>query len=190
MKERRYSQYKQRDVLEQLCRIQQNARLNIQIVPNSIFQSSVSLIRDGKEYRAVVLARASDWYKYSLNCIEEWGHGINAIVCGTHDSCVPVPVLAMDRRRWYEPNAMRTLHGSLAPKLDANKNLIPDKFDQARKSHYGHNMLIGALMCEKDEAFARLKTFKPSTQRRIRAEIVALGRRRPGHPLGVSPGNA
>jgi len=190
MAEGRYSQYKRRDVWEQLARIQHNPRLNTTVVSDSIVGSSVSLIRDGKKYRAVVLARTSDWYRYSLNCIEEWKHGINAIVCGTHDSCVRIPVLAMDTRRWYEPNAMRTLHGALAPKLDANKELIPDKFDQARKSHYGHNMLIGALMCEKDEAFARLKTFKPSTQRRIRAEIVALGRRRPGHPLVVASDNS
>jgi hypothetical protein len=188
--EGRYSRYKRRDVWEQLVRIQQNTRLNTTIVSDSIIGSSVSLIRDGKKLRAVVLARASDWYRYSLNCVEEWNHGITAIVCGTHDSCVPVPVLAMDTRRWYEPNVMRTLHGTLAPKLDTNKKLIPDKFDHARKSQYGHNMLIGALMCEKDEAFARLKTFEPSTQRRIRAKLVALGRRRPGHPLVVAPDNS
>ena len=187
MPERRYSQYKRRDVWEQLARIQQNARLNTSIISESYFGSSVSLIRDGKKCRAVVLARASDWYKYSLNCQVEWNHGITAIVCGTHDSCVPVPVLAMDTRRWYEPNVMRKIYGDLAPKLDASKKLIPDKFDQARKSQYGHNMLIGALMCEKDEAFARLKTFEASTQRRIRAKLVALGRRRPGHPLVVAP---
>lgn len=187
MKEGRYSQYKRRDVWEQLVRIQHNPRLNTAVVADSIVGSSVSLIRDGKKYHAVVLARASDWYKYSLNCRDEWNHGITAIVAGTHDSCVPVPVLAMDTRRWYEPFDMRKRYGPLAPKLDANKKLIPDKFDQARKSQYGHNMLIGALMCEKDEAFARLKTFEPSTQRRIRAKLVALGRRRPGHPLVVAP---
>lgn len=91
MNEGRYSQYKRRDVWEQLVRIQHNSRLNTTIVSDSIIGSSVSLIRDGKKYRAVVLARASDWYKYSLNCIEEWNHGITAIVYGTHDSCDACP---------------------------------------------------------------------------------------------------
>jgi len=93
----------------------------------------------------------------------------------------------MDVFNWYTPEKINPLFGPLEPKLDKDNNLIPDQFEQARRTQYGHNMLIGALMCRRDDAFARLATFKPSTQRRIRAELAKLRKRRPGRPLGVAP---
>src|SRR5215469_4897321 len=104
--ERRYSRYTQADVWLQLAHYQK--RLKVEIVYGSVSASGVSLTRldqTGKQYRAVVLARASDWYHYSLNS-PEWKHGISAAVVGTHDSCLPVPVLALDTMRWYEIGKM------------------------------------------------------------------------------------
>jgi hypothetical protein len=89
--------------------------------------------------------------------------------------------------RWYKPKEMRTIFGPLQPQLDANGKLIPDTFDKARKSHYGHNMLIGALMCGLPEAFARLDAMADSTRYRIEAELLALHTRGRGRPLEVAP---
>jgi hypothetical protein len=100
---------------------------------------------------------------------------------------VPVPVLAMDVFDWYTAEKITDRYGPLEPKFDTNKNPIPDKFETARRTEAGHSILLGALMCGRDDAFARLATFKPSTQRRIRAELTKLRKRRPGRPLGVSP---
>jgi len=182
--ERRYSRYTQADVWLQLAHYQE--RLKVEIVYGSVSASGVSLVRldQGKKYRAVVLARASDWYTYSLNS-PEWKHGISAAVVGTHDSCLPVPVLALDTLRWYEPGKMRDIFGPLQPTLDANGKPIADRFDEARRTHYGHNMLIGALMCGREDALARLQTLPERTRFRIEAELRRLHHRRVGRPLAL-----
>ena len=150
--------------------------------------ASVSLLRldTNKRLRAVILARSSDWYVYSLN-YPLWKHGITAVVCGTHDSCLPIPVLALDSMRWYTPKELRDIFGPLQPQYNENKKPIPDSFDQARKSHYGHNMLIGALMCGLSEATARLQSLPGRTRFRIEAEVRQLHTRRQGRPLVVAP---
>jgi len=186
-KERRYTKYKQSDVWNIFINLE--SALKIQVIRNSVHGSSVSLLRldTSERLRAVILARSSDWYTYRFNCTSQWDHGITAIVCGTHDSCVNVPVLALDAMKWYKPLQMRGIFGPLQPTLDANGKLIPDTFDQARKSHYGHNMLIGALMCEREDARARLNAMRPSTRYRIEAELLNLHSRRQGRPLEVAP---
>ena len=187
MQERRYSQYKQADVFLQLAHYRK--RLKVEIVQNSVSASGVSLLRldqNKKEYRCTVLARSSDWYGYSLNS-PEWQHGCTAVVVGTHDSCLPVPALALDVMRWYEKGEIRAIFGPLAPTVGPDGKAIPDRFDKARKSAYGHNMLIGALMMGKPDALARLQTFNERTRFRIEAEIRKLHHRRQGRPLGVSP---
>jgi hypothetical protein len=184
--ERRYTKYKQSDVWLQLCSYE--TTLKVQVLRGTVYGSSVSLLRlDTKErHRVAILARSSDWYKFSLN-YPLWDHRCTAIVCGTHDSCLPVPVLALDTMRWYEPLKMRSIFSLLQPQFDENNKLIPDTFDQARKSQYGHNMLIGALMCGREDAIARLQSLKPSTRYRIEAEVRSLHTRRQGRPLVVGP---
>ncbi len=189
-KERRYTKYKQDDVWHQLINLE--SALKVQVLRGTVHGSSVSLLRLDKakeRYCAVILARSSDWYIYRLNCVSQWSHGVTAVVCGTHDSCLPVPVLALDTMRWYEPLKMRTLFGPLQPQLDTNGNLIPDAFEKARKSHYGHNMLVGALMCGREDALARLQTLPDRTRYRIEAELLQLHRRHRGRPLEVATTN-
>jgi hypothetical protein len=184
--ERRYTKYKQSDVWLQLCNLER--ALKVQVLRGSVHGSSVSLLRldTGERLRAVILARSSDWYKYSLN-YPLWDHGITACVCGTHDSCLEIPVLALDAMKWYEPLKMRSIFGPLQPTLDTNDKLIPDAFDKARKSHYGHCMLIGALMCGREDAIARLQSLPDRTRFRIEAEVRQLHTRRQGRPLEVAP---
>jgi hypothetical protein len=185
--ERRYSRYKQADVFLQLAHYRK--RLKVEIVQDSVSASGVSLLRldqNKKEYRCAVLARSSEWYSYSLNS-PEWQHGCTAVVVGTHDSCLPVPALALDVMHWYEVGEIRGNFGPIAPTLDPNGKAIPDRFDSARKTQYGHSILIGCLMMGRPDALARLQTFNERTRFRIEAEIRRLHHRRQGRPLGVSP---
>lgn len=185
--ERRYARYKQTDVFLQLAHYRK--RLKVEIMQDSVSASGVSLLcldQNKKEYRCAVLARSSDWYSYSLNS-PEWQHGCTAVVVGTHDSCLPVPALALDAMRWYEAGEIRNIFGPIAPMLDENKKLIPDSFDRARCTRYGHNILVGCLMMGRPDALARLQTFNERTRFRIEAEIRKLHHRRQGRPLGVSP---
>lgn len=185
-KERRYTKYKQEDVFLQMLHYQ--SALKIQVIEGTLVGASVSLLKleTSERLRAVILARSSDWYIYSLNS-PLWDHGITAVVCGTHDSCLPVPVIALDAMKWYEAKKMRAIFGQLQPQFDTNGKLIPDQFDQARKSHYGHNMLIGALMCGREDAIARLQSLPDRTRYRIEAEVRNLHTRRQGRPLVVAP---
>jgi hypothetical protein len=100
---------------------------------------------------------------------------------------LPVPVLALDVMRWYEIGEIRMIFGPLAPTLGPDGKAIPDTFDHARRTHYGHNILIGALMMGLPDATARLQTLNERTRFRIESEIRKLHHRRKGHPLGVSP---
>src|SRR5947207_2438180 len=176
MQERRYTQYKQSDVWLQLCNLA--SALKVQVLYGTVHGCSISLDRldTGERLRAVILARSSHWYTYSLN-IAEWQHGCTAIVCGTHDSCVPVPVLALDSMRWYESGKMRGIFGT----LDS------PEFERARRSHYGHQMLIGALMSGREDAITKLQSLPDSTRYRIESELRQLHCRRQGRPLVVGP---
>jgi hypothetical protein len=175
-KERRYCAYHQSDVWLQACNLA--PALKIQVLYGTVHGCSVSLTRldTGERYRAVILARSSHWYKFSLN-VAEWDHGITAIVCGTHDSCVSVPVLALDAMKWYAAKEMRAIFGT----IDS------PEFEKARKSHYGHNMLIGALMCGTEDAIAKLQSLPDRTRYRIEAEMRVLHCRRQGRPIDVAP---
>lgn len=140
------------------------------------FSRSVRVRYQEKVYQAVVLARSSDWYRYSLNCTDRWKHHVNAAIVWTHDSCLSVPVFALEERRAYGA-------GRAAEVEDFRDELqFAEPF---RKTAYGHHMLVGALMCLRTDAQARLATLKPSTQRRIRAEVRRLQMRRRGAPLRV-----
>jgi hypothetical protein len=183
MRERRYSKYKAVDVWATLYEQQHN--LDAIVHNGTVTGNCVSLSRPSKgvTYKAVILARASDWYKYSLNCQDRWKHGITAIVCGTHDSCVPVPVPALDQLKWYEPLAMRV--ASIAPLSFDKQGYVNDRFDEFRRGLYGHNMLIGALMAGREDATIRLACMRESTRLRIETKLKRLHQRRSGAPIEV-----
>lgn len=182
MRERRSSRYRQIDVWATLY--QQQAALALTVHDGTVYGNTVALSHAGMLHTALVLARSSDWYRYSLNCIERWKHAITCVACGTHDSCLPLPVVALDTLRWYAPLETRLRGDSLEPKLDA-EGRPTDAFERRRKTHYGHTILIGALMCGRPDAVRRLQSLPPSTQRRIEAELKRLHMRRPGRPLKV-----
>ena len=182
MPERRYSRFKQEDVWAQLYQLQH--RLGVIVHDGTVYGHSVWLTWKNQQVKAVILARSSDWYAYSLNCVERFRHELDVVVCGTHDSCLDRPVLALDSMRWYEPLKMRIDSLEPTPKRDASGR-PQDAFEARRKSHYGHNILIGALMCGRPDALKRLETLRPSTRLRIEAEVRRLHMRRRGRPLKV-----
>jgi hypothetical protein len=137
---------------------------------------SVRVRYQEKVYQAVVLARSSDWYRYSLNCTDRWKHHVNAVIAWTHDSCLSVPVFALEERRVYGS------HKAAEVEDFSDEMQFSEPF---RKTAYGHHMLVGALMCLRPDAQARLRSLKPSTQRRIQAEVRRLRMRRRGGPLRV-----
>jgi hypothetical protein len=179
-KRRRYTKYDQADTYRALYAHQD--QLHIEIVHGSAYGNRISIkSQPHGVLKAVVLARSSDWYTYSLNALN-WnkgqGHGLQLAIVGTHDSCLPVRVLAMDSLVWYEPYEIRF---QIAPSSTPES----DPFNQRRKTKYGHNVLLGAFICGRQDAIDRVMTFKERTRLRYEAEKRQLLKRRRGRPFKV-----
>ena len=175
-KKRRYTRYNQDDTYRALHAHQDS--LEVQIMPHSAYGNRLTLkTTKYGDMRAVVLPRSRDWYTYSLNAMT-WKHGLQAAVVGTHDSCLPVRVLAMDSLDWYKPYEIR-FH--IAPS-DTPKS---DPFEERRKTHYGRNILLGAFICGRQDAIARIMTLPERTRLRFEADKRRLLKRRPGRPFKV-----
>lgn len=175
-KRRRYTRYNQDDTYRALYA--QQEQTGIRIVKDSAYGNRIAIETD--EYgrlNAVILARSSDWYRYSLNAMT-WKHGLQAAVVGTHDSCLPVRVYALDSMVWYKPYDIR-FH--IAP----SNNPKEDPFERRRKTQYGHNVLLGAFICGRQDAIDRVMTLPERTRLRMEAEKKRLLKRRRGRPFKV-----
>jgi hypothetical protein len=173
--QRRYTGYSHTDVLVQTL---QGLAPGIEIIKGTSYTRYTASVRaQGREYLAVFLGRASDWYRYSLNMTPE-ARQITLVIVGTHDSCLPLPVYALDQNKWYEP---KTIRFPLWPPYPQG---ISEKF---RKTRYGHAILVGGLLCKVPEAEERLLSLPAPTQKRIHREVQRLTRRRRGRPLKLFP---
>lgn len=168
---RRFTGYSHVDVLIQTL---QGMGRGLSIVKGTSYTNYTAQVEHkGTVYLAVFLGRSSDWYHYSLN-ITPGIEQITLAVVGTHDSCLSIPVYALDQNTFYEAKAIRY---PLWPPFPTG---ISDKF---RKTRYGHAILVGGLMCKVVEAEERLGSLPPLTQKRILAEVNRLARRRKGRPI-------
>jgi hypothetical protein len=178
---RRYCKYSYEDTQRALQ--QQQKHLGVRVLPGSASTNGrrirVYSEKHRRELWTIILARSSEWYRFNLNTYD---CGIEAAIVGTHDSCISVPVLAMDSLEWYDAHKTR-FEQSLPPSPDLSLPDRPDRFDRLRRSHYGHNVLVGALIVGRKEAVDRLMTFPERTRYDIEAEVKRLRHRRPGRPL-------
>jgi hypothetical protein len=125
-KRRRYTRYNQDDTYRALHAHQD--MLHIEIVPDSVHGNRITIkSKRYGELHAVVLARSSQWYHYSLNAVT-WKHGLQAAIVGTHDSCLPVRVLAMDSMQWYEPYGYGF---TLPPQIIPGRTLLNNAVNQS-----------------------------------------------------------
>ncbi|MBV9688524.1 MAG: hypothetical protein JO202_02320 [Ktedonobacteraceae bacterium] len=175
-KRRRYTQYSQADTYRALHA--QQAHVGVGIVEGSVHGNRLQLATTAYgDLQAVVLARSSDWYRYSLNAMT-WQHGLQAAVVGTHDSCLPVRVMAMDSLVWYQPYEIRF---AIAPSETPDS----DPFERRRKTHYGRNVLLGAFICGRPDAVERVMTLPERTRLRYEAQKRQMLKRRRGRPFKV-----
>ncbi len=171
LEQRRFTGYSHVDVLTQTLL---GLASGLEIVRGTSYtRYTAQVTYQGQRYEAVFLGRSSDWYRYSLNLTPE-AQRLTLVVAGTHDSCVPLPVYALDQKKWH---AAKTTRYPLWP---ASRPGISERF---RKTRYGHAMLVGGLLCGLPEAQQRLLSLPPRTQERIHAEVNRFARRRRGRPL-------
>lgn len=165
--ERAYKRYKLEEALALFH--QTHERMGLEIVPGSaIGRTYLAKHQELGTIRLLVLGRSSEWYSYRLNT---YADNIDAVVCATHDSCVPVPVFALDTPgAYYKP--LTTRYHPLSK--------IPAHFFHTER---GHKMLLGALMCRLPEAEQVLSGFPRSTRYRIELEVRRLLLRKRGRPI-------
>lgn len=181
MPKRHYCQYTLEDTQRAIQH--QQRQLGVRILPGSASSNRRRIRIYSEKHRrelwVVILARSSDWYKF---CLNTYNSGMEAAVVGTHDSCLSIPVLAMDSLEWYEPYKTR-FEQSLPPAKDFHLPDKPDKFDRLRRGHYGHCVFVGALIVGRKEAVERLMKLPERTRFDLEAEVKRLRHRRPGRPL-------
>ncbi len=121
-----------------------------------------------KARHAVVLARSSDYYHYSLADYPE----LRLIVCGLHDSYVHLPVWETRTNTRYRPR-------------DTAIALTSPDFDRLRCTQFGHAVLVGALLNGDATALDFFQEkLPPRTQSRLTAEVATLREKRyRGRPL-------
>ena len=111
---------------------------------------------------ALVLRRSSEWYARGLHTAHS---NISYLIVGMHDSCIPFSVYAMDCMRQFA--ARETFYSFAAP-----------EFLQQRCSGFGHQILLGGLVCGVQAAQSILEQLPSSTQARVRKEVSELADRR------------
>jgi hypothetical protein len=125
--------------------------------------------RAGRLRCGVVLARSHDYYHYSLS---DHPH-IKLVICGLHDSYLPLPVWEMCSNRRYKT---RETAVSLA---------APD-FDRIRRTQTGHHILVAAYAHGDPGAvaFVERKELPERTRRRLKREKDAMQETRyQGRPM-------
>lgn len=120
-----------------------------------------------KARHAVVLARSHDYYHYRLADHTE----LALVICGLHDSYLPLPVWEMRTNRRY---------GSRETAIP----LVWPDFERVRRTHIGHSILLAAYAEGDKTATAYVKELPPRTQRRMKREKDAFqDTRYRGRPL-------
>ncbi|GHO82992.1 hypothetical protein [Dictyobacter formicarum] len=128
-------------------------------VPLNDLPSQVKEVNE-KKRSAVVLARSSDYYHYSLSDIAQ----LRVVICGLHNSYLHLPVWETRTNRRYRPKETAVAISS------------PD-FDQIRRTQFGHSILVGALYKGDEAALSFMDGLKKRSERsywRIKAEVETL----------------
>jgi hypothetical protein len=123
-----------------------------------------------REFECVVLVRSSHWYSYRLNVF-----GIDIIelvVCGRHDSCLPIPVWSVEETKIYNP-------------LETARPLDDLSKPEVRGTRYGHALLVAAILSGKQEALELLEQLPRSMRYRVQAEVRAYANLKRGRKLKI-----
>ena len=124
-------------------------------------------------FTAVLLIRSSDWYKYRLNVFGQV-QGIELVVCGEHDSCVPIPVWSVEDAKIYQEGETTT------PLVELVKR-------EKRGTKYGSLLFVAALLSGKQEVLSILSDpdFPRSTRYRYQAKARTYANLKPGIKLKI-----
>jgi len=104
---------------------------------------------------AVVLAKSSDYYHYSLEDIP----GLTLVICGLHDSYLHIPVWETNTNKRYKAR-------------ETAVSITDPSFDKIRRTQFGHSILLAAYAKGNPDAIAFIesKDFPERSRTRIKRE--------------------
>ncbi len=161
---------------------EQGRRITIHIDLPVENNESEQLVEDQKEENggrmvgdrvAVLLGKSSDWYKYRLNVFARQ-EGIEWVVCGTHDTCVSVPVWSVEEERLYGAHETRIPFSDLLT-----------RYQKLRRTSFGHNLMLGGMICNVPEAKEVALSYKRSFRYELQAEVRKHAHKRKGPQLKI-----
>ncbi|GCE06133.1 hypothetical protein [Dictyobacter aurantiacus] len=116
-------------------------------------------IKAKKLRTAVVLAKSSEYYHYSLEDIP----GLTLVICGLHDSYLHIPVWEMNTNRRYKAR-------------ETAVSLTDPYFDVIRCTQFGHSILLAAYAKGNADAiaFVESKQFPERSRTRMKREKDAF----------------
>jgi hypothetical protein len=110
---------------------------------------------------AVILAKSSEYHYYHLEDRTE----LKLVICGLHDSYLHLPVWEMRSNKRYPPR-------------ETAISITDPDFDRIRRTQFGHNILLGALVCGDQAAIKFASKLKHPTGWRMRNEAQDLQQHR------------
>ncbi len=113
-------------------------------------------------HTALILVRSNDYWTKRVHLLR---HDLTLLIVWTHDSILPLPVLALDSGHWH---SART---HTKQRLSRNR--------------YTAKMLLGELLCGIQSAYDELETLPYQTRHRYLQRVHDLMHRAKGRPLTV-----
>lgn len=127
-----------------------------------------SIVMNGTRYDAVVLVTSFDYYELRYH-IASTAHRPTLIVCYAHDTVVPWAVLSLRAGNYAQPY-----------ELPEDIEHVEDQ----RHTPKGSRVLLGMYISGVRFAQDLIKELPESTRNRYLRKAEALGKRRPGRPVG------
>jgi hypothetical protein len=126
-----------------------------------------SVVMHNEQYNAVVLVHSFEYYERRYHVAKQKP---TLVLCFTHDTVVPVPVLSMKAGNYAEAYG------------------VPEEIDdvaEQRWSKTGAQVLLGMYISGVRLAQTIVKELPPSTRNRYLQRVEDLGKRKRGRPVGL-----
>lgn len=126
-----------------------------------------TLTMHGTQYRAVVLPYSYDFYRLRYHLLTQ--NAPSLVVCYSHDTVLPLPVLSMRA-------------GNFAAAYELPEEIT--NVEAQRQSKTGARVVLGMYLCGVRYGQSLIKDLPKSTRNRYLAKARELGRRKRGRPVG------
>lgn len=138
---------------------------NVEIAGPGRAEHAYRLLVDGTERYAITLVHSSDYWRGRFHLARKNAPAVEMVVCWKHDTVAPVPCLALDESRYYEPHT------------------APESY--TKRDRYSSMVIVGGLLCNLAVWHASIADMPVSTRYRYLDRMKEYTRRPRGRPLSA-----